>query len=377
MYPVSARFLAAPKSSHVAIVRADVYHAQQFVRSLDVIGDDVSADETATIRRVATLTFSDPDDDLVPTTARRVNEVLDPYRAEIKVSRGFRYTDGTEELAPLGWFRMRNLRITEHADGGVALSTDGFDRSLVCQDRLPTAWPIPAGAAVEQEIARLLVGVFPGMTFALIDSGHVTPSLLLPEGANPWTEASKLAESIGARLSMNRDNVCVLQPETTTAANDYLWSFTEGVDADFWQPDRTVTVDDVANYVVVVGTNSQGATVRGVAYDDDPESPTWVQGPFGQRVHTEQSERVVSSQQATDMAKAVLVKRLIASEDVTFEATVNPALDEGDTVAVTRARLGLHERRMIVKSIRWPLVPGEPMRVTARRSVLVGAENPY
>jgi hypothetical protein len=44
----------------------------------------------------------------------------------------------------------------------------------------------------------------------------------------------------------------------------------------------------------------------------------------------------------------------------------------GDTVSMTRARLGLFGEKMIVSEIRMPLVADDSMSVTARRSVYTG-----
>ena len=85
-----------------------------------------------------------------------------------------------------------------------------------------------------------------------------------------------------------------------------------------------------------------------------------------------ESEKVTSNDQATAMARAILSRELGPQEQVQFRALINPGLEPPDVVSVTRERLGLEDRRMIVTRIEMPPTFEEnaTMLVTARRSIL-------
>ncbi len=375
MYHASDRFQRAPKGAPTLVTYADVYHGDEFVTRLTETGDgNLDRDEEAAIRWTYSSTLVDTEGDLVPTSAR--TDILNPYRAALHVHKGFRFADGTEETVPCGVYRFRTIEVGEE-EGALSIRVEGFDASIACQKKLPRPYVVTAGESIESEIARLLTTVLPSLSFRLPTTGFTAPALLLRGGDEPWAQAVKLAESAGCSLSMGRDGVCEMSPKIAQASQAYAWRYEEGENADFWTPTRTLTLDDLANVVIVEGTNSGTAAIRAVAADGDPTSDTYRRGPLGEQVVVVESERVTTAAQAQAMANGKLVEMLGPSETVEFVASPNPALDLGDTVLVTRERLGIVDRPMIVQRVGLSNDVGTGMLVSARRSILTGALNPF
>jgi hypothetical protein len=244
-----------------------------------------------------------------------------------------------------------------------------MDSASDCQNALHHPVAIEHNTPINMAIPKLLSPKHPTLQYEFGEVAFSTPALVVPEEGDAWAAAQKLAESAGMKLYINRLDVCTMRPIVTSADRIPSWHFIEGENSDFMQPVRKV--QKPPNVVRVVGTNSSaGSGIFGEAADIDPKSPTYRYGLYGERVRTVKSERVTSSEQATAMAKGVLARMLGSTEEVSISAIPNPALDVGDTVWITRERLGLVEKPMIVVDIRMPLIPGQDMSVTLRRSVL-------
>ena len=121
-----------------------------------------------------------------------------------------------------------------------------------------------------------------------------------------------------------------------------------------------------ANVQIITGENtSNSEPVRGVAKDLDPKSPTYVNGPFGAVVEEEQRQGVTSTAMAQDAAVGKLRTSRNAIEEVDFEALPNSALEPGDIVDVSKARLRLVDRPLILQTGTIPLRGKSLMQMTA------------
>jgi hypothetical protein len=109
----------------------------------------------------------------------------------------------------------------------------------------------------------------------------------------------------------------------------------------------------------------------------DPSSPTYrFSAEYGEHIRTVTSDLVMSNEQATAMARALLSRSLGPQDEVQFTAIPNAALDPGDTVVVTRELLGMNGDRMIVAHFELPLLATEGMPIRCRRSVYTGEATP-
>jgi hypothetical protein len=88
-------------------------------------------------------------------------------------------------------------------------------------------------------------------------------------------------------------------------------------------------------------------------------------------VKTVRSEFATDNDQAEQIARQILARVLGPSDEVSFKALVNPALEDLDTVAFTRTVMGLSTERMLITHLEIPLTPETEMTGRARRSILI------
>src|SRR4051812_5800069 len=109
MYPVSDRFLKRLAESQSPVTQVQLFLNDGRVLNLEHEGGSVSVDRAQAIPRTCTVTIPDPG--LIPRTPA---DQLATYGARLRISRGVDYGDGSQELVPLGVFRLDN------ADGDVS-----------------------------------------------------------------------------------------------------------------------------------------------------------------------------------------------------------------------------------------------------------------
>ena len=98
------------------------------------------------------------------------------------------------------------------------------------------------------------------------------------------------------------------------------------------------------NKWIVIGDNpeSEGAAPpRGEAIDDDGNSPTYYYGSYGRKPEIWHSSFIESDEQAQDAADGKRAKEGGTTQSVDFGSLVNPALEPGDVVRITRSRDGV------------------------------------
>lgn len=346
MWPVSARFAAAVQSSHAVVSSAELYSAGRLVvpaSDLRISAGGIKVDATAATRRSFDgLKLSVPDS-LLPTLTRRT--ALDPFGNELALARGVRFSDGSVELVPQGLFRTE---VTDIADGPVGsreVTLSGFDRSYVIQQRgFDSIWRISSGTLVTTAIAAIITDRLPGTVVQnRVPSAETTALHLLDEDADPWVDGVQmLALLIGAQVYFDVLGQAVIAPVPDPSQPPVL-TLAEGPGCVITALGRKYDASTAKNRIVMTCENGQGTPLRAVADDTDPASPTYIGGPFGIRPLRE-SMNAGTSQAALDAAaRARLLQKCGASEQVSMEIVPNPALDAGDVVRVVRKRAGIDD----------------------------------
>src|SRR4051812_43620525 len=128
----------------------DMIAPDQEAKTLQILDGEVACDRTATVRRGLNCRLIDPTGQLTP---RENGEVLTPYGTELRPYRGLRWknNDGTysEEICPLGVFRLARSSITYKADGTNDITLEAYDRSRTVQrDKFIKPYAIAAGTNV-------------------------------------------------------------------------------------------------------------------------------------------------------------------------------------------------------------------------------------
>ena len=151
MFPVSQRFLDTITGTHHAVSRALLLTETQFGPTPDgvelpILSGDVKF--AATADNNSTLELTVPGD---------YWEKVQPYGGEVWAARGVAFGDGTQELVPLGYFRIDEVEIDDAPYGPVRLSCS--DRvSQLKQNRVLYPFQVPEGYSHRQLFERLVNG---------------------------------------------------------------------------------------------------------------------------------------------------------------------------------------------------------------------------
>jgi hypothetical protein len=372
MYTTSPEFKTKLLQSHSILSYVDILTADPNVsRRLYVVEGSVTIKNTDAVGRSCRLTLTDPDGTLTPHDAE---DLLSPAGTEIKPWRGIELDSGTFEMIPQGVFGLDETEIDEDADGGVTISLTGYDRSHAVAGPLGRTMAIPAGTLIENAIKVLVQSKLLSAVFALADTRKTTSILLLAENDDPWAKAQTLAESVGFKLYFDRNGICTMKPIGETLRPTVVPQYNEGANATFMVPRRTLSVSEAANEVVVTGTANGTSQIKAVAADNNPNSRTYVGGAFGRRTVTIESSVIWTQEQADNLAGVKLNELIGNSEQIVFDAIPDPSLDEGDVVHISRPKLGVNGRQLIVDAIEVPMSADTTMKVTAQRSLLVPDE---
>lgn len=369
MYALSANLTAALITNHKVALRADVLDNGLLVDTLEITGGEVSVDGTAAIRRTCTVTLTDPDGDLTPDAA---TDLLAPYGNELKLYRGATIS-GTDDTVPLGVFGIETCNVTG-TRGDLQITLTGMDRSRKVQRaRWTSAYSVASGTDYATAIHDMLTSRASGFSFNFTATTSTTTALVFGDSSSndPWADAQKLAGAIGCELFFDADGVCVLRvvPDPSTAAT--AWTYAEGSTATILSVSRSMTRDGVYNHVIAAGEPLNGtAPVRAESYDDDPASPTYYLGDFGDVPYFFTSPLITTTAQAQSAADGLLRKVLGSSETVELDLIPNPAHEATDVIQVTHTAT-LTNSRYILDRFSIPLTYGDSMKASARRRTVL------
>jgi hypothetical protein len=202
---------------------------------------------------------------------------------------------------------------------------------------------------------------------------YVTPRLVFggsgeTGGGNAWDSAQKMAESIGMQLYFDVMGVCTMKPVSTFTGIHAHIHFHETEDTPnlILSLDKSLNDEDSFNHVVVFGeSTSNEEPVKGEAIDDDPISPTYIYGPYGDIPTFFRSEYVTTKAQAIELAQAYLRQKQGIEETIQLNSVVHPALEIGDIIHVQRDRSSINSD-YIIDSFTMPLEASQAINIGVR-----------
>lgn len=334
------RFLAEIRRSHTAVSYVDVTSPTQESVRLVAISGDVQVDRTASIRRSCSVTCIDPDGTWTPVGPE---SPLTPFGTEIRPYRGVRYSDGTEEVYPLGVFRISDSDPVEDSEGSLQIRLMAYDLSrTVKRDKFTTPYVVAPGTNVVQAIKDILARTFTDLNYDSITTSLTTTAPRVCDVEDdPWDAATELATSIGCELYFDVEGTVVISPSADIdALPAAVFDYIEGPDNTLTSLAKSYTDEPGYNGVIVTGESpgDELPPVRGEAWDDEPTSVTYRRGPYGE-VPMFHQDQLIKTQADADAAAAQLLRgQLGFSSLLNVKAMVNPALEAGEVVEVRRAR---------------------------------------
>lgn len=335
----------------------------------DVTNGEVTLDAGAASRGRLTLDVVGTDD-LIPTA---FTDSLAPNGTELRVSRGIEFADRTE-LVRLGIYRIDRTSTTSDAS---EVHIEALDRSGRYIDAaFEEAGQVASGTSPTGAIFQVLLPVEPNLspnnnTARFASTEVLLPALAFEEGQDRWAFCQGIATAIGCELYHDRNGVLVLRPIPVGA--DPVATIAEGEGGVLLGAERDWDRSPVYNRIIVTGENTSNPTTppRGVATDDDPRSPTYYFGRFGQKPYFWSSSYISTDVQAADAASGILARTTGEPDVISFGAIVDPAREPGDVIELTRERLGLVHEAHVLDTVSIPLSSdGEMSGTTRATSVL-------
>ena len=335
MIATSEKFTTALAKTPQLYTRALLIDGSTFVE-LPIASGSVTLDGQAQTRASLALDLALTDTSLVPDSP---TDSLAPYGNEIVVERGVIYEDGTTETVNLGIFRTDEVSIDDTGEE-VKVSISALDRSaIIIEAVFERAGEIASGTNVADAIEGRIAEAYPDYDFDPVTTTVTLPALHYEAGEDRWDFCRGMAEAAQCTLYFDGSGTLVMRPLPQGFVPVY--SITEGEGGTLLGASKRWGREDACNRVVVTGENASQDPVYGEATDDDPSSPTLYGGDFGRVTFSYSSSYVTSDAQAQSVARNILNQRLGTSQQISFDALVNPALEPFDTIGVRRAQIGI------------------------------------
>jgi hypothetical protein len=376
--PVSAKFLQTLRGSHTSVFRARVQNSfytgtNPGGTELPILGGNVKFSATADIRATLSLTTAWP----WPTSAA---DTLAPYGHYVYVERGLAYGNAQREWVGLGYYRIDTIEQDQAPDGQIELT--GSDRNAGLKDArfetpqqfLPT---MTNGDLVNQLIwgVYFFAGIIEWDDPAVRDD-TINRTIIAEE--DRLGTLLDLLTSLGKIGYWDQRGIFVIKtPPAVTGAPQ--WTVDAGAGGVLVTMARSLGREGVYNAVVAVGESSDTKPpVRAVAYDLNPSSPTYYNGPFGKVPRFYSSPFITTTAQAQTAAAALLRQQLGLPYQVNLSSVPNPALEPYDVLEVgypkaARSRSLLRETH-VLDEVTIPLVATSPVQLKTRQQTteLVG-----
>lgn len=328
MYPVSDRFLARLAESHRVATRVQLFLNSGRVIDLEHTGGSVNADRSQAIRRTCTVTIADPT--LIPRVA---SDQLAAYGARLRVARGVEYGDGSQELVPLGVFRLDSVD-GDVNDGPVTLAGKALEVA-VADDKLTAVYT--ATGTVVGAITALIQRSLPGADVISQIVDVPIGSRAFDVQADPWAGCQEIAAAAGAEVYSNADGVFVIAQLPDLLTTPPVWAVEAVEGGVYISANRAMSSDGVHNGILATGENTADGVppVSYLAIDNDTGSPTYWGGPFGRRPDFYSSSTLISTAACQQAANLKLAQAKAPNATGDISSLPNPALEPGDVFRVT------------------------------------------
>lgn len=340
--------------------------------------------------------------------------LLAPFGNEIKVETGIAggqnaVVDGAIDYSKVQWVPSGLFTIaTSVADDtsiDMTVTLDLYDRSwTIAQRALKYPYSIPATTSgnVVDEIQALLNKVWgqdPNMAplqYNITPTDFVVPQSSYNQGSDPWQACLDMAQAAGYELFFDRNGVCVGKPIPDPYKQPVTWNFSDqetdiagyagtGSTALGGSPYSTpvevqveMTRNGIFNDIVIQGTGDANmATYNGnglqlnpapalaEAFDNNPQSPTWIEGGMGDVPNFIQTA-LVGSNGAKAYAQNQLQMALSSSWTVTIAIPPMGILEVDDVVTITRPRVGLNKTPVVLDLVTQVIKYADLEHITGR-----------
>lgn len=255
--------------------------------------------------------------------------------------------------------------------GAPSIKVSGVDLSrLISRNVWQQPYVVPAGLTYSEAVQAMVQDRLPTQTdFSITSVPQIVPLLVygMDQGSDPWQDIQDLAAAVGCEAFFDPLGAFVFRPIPDPRKTAPVWTFDDTINPVVVKAQRQLTDEQTFNYVVVRGeSTSVKNPVSAVAYDNDPSSPTYIYGAYGQHTEYVTMPQVLTADQAQAAANAILYSSLGASDTVTLTGVPMPALEPGDPVRVLSSDVkanGVY----VINSLTTPLSQAEAQEITCFR----------
>jgi hypothetical protein len=335
---------------------------------LDVVEGQVEIDIDSEIIYRGYVTLEDPTGTLTPTDAA---DLITPFGSMISLRRGL-MVDGQPEMYGIGKYFIEQVMIADYGEN-VRMDLMLMDASWrVARNKSTTVEKIERGRNTGSVIQELVQRYAGDVQFEPADFSEMTDEttrqILIDIGDDVWKIVTKLARTIRCAVHFDGDGICRLV-SLEGALIEPEWRYREGENSVLMGVQRILNTRNTPNYVHVTGKPPDGKTypVYGIAYDGDPNSPTYADANsrYGIVPYFAETPLVNGTNQADAYAQTLLERKLRNKQAIHFMAIPNCAHELLDTVRLVRKRAGLQTNVRITK-MSIPLVAGRVMNFSAQ-----------
>ena len=303
---------------------------------------------------------------------------------------------GTDELVPIGHGMVDRVTTTSVGGAtGAGSATAGTSSSAVASrgggqsgggasikvhvtdlsgaiKRNVWAMPftVPSGLNYGDAAQSMVLNRLPSQVdFAISSTENITPLLVygMAQGGDPWQDIQDLATAIGFEAFFDSRGVFVFRPIPDPSVGDPVWVFDEDSNPLVSDASRELSNEQTFNHVIVVGQSTSSANaVTAEAFDNNPSSPTYILGPYGEVTERLTFSLITSQDQAQATANALLFNSLGAADTVTITCVPMPALEPGDIIRVHVSDVNANGNYMI-NSMQTSLSPADPQQLVCFR----------
>jgi uncharacterized protein DUF5047 len=320
-----------------------------------------NATVTATLNSRVTreLQFSVPYD-MYPV---ETTDLLAPFGNEIRAFRGVKLGDGSTTYT---WqvFRGRIRQVQQYSTGNVTIlctdrASDVVDNAFVTPQNSQTS------NSILTEFQHLVVDAVPDATFGVSDQFD-SPVQQLTWELDRGAALDEMARAVGAvwYCLANGDFVMRKFPWTQAQVPVVRMSTADVINGWSALRDRNA----IYNVVTVTGERLNGqAPVYGTAADEDPGSPTYVNGGFGVRSLLDRLQTPSTQGGAEGAARERLAASIAPIEAFQLRCAADASMELGDAVTLD---IEGREVLQVVSSLSVPLGVDGDMFVSTRSMVI-------
>jgi hypothetical protein len=325
MIPSSALFQQAMSYSRTMFSEMDIVKGGVILENqVPMSSGSLSTDRTRNTRYEASVEIGMYDWDTLP---------IDSKGTRIRLYQGLE-SIGVRERVQVGEYQVFDFKRTNR--GTVSTTLKGLEQFLIEAQFIRPVTP-PYGSSIIATITDLIHDVLPDVEVVAQCSQDRLVSSTGAWEKDRWGDAiTKLAAGISAEVFAGYDGrfYIVDAPDLSTLVGRYRVAGGEG--GVLTTETRGDTRDGVYNGVSV-SANSSDQTVPPVwafSYDNNPDSPTYFYGDYGQRVRFYSSQFFTEVSQCQAYADRLLIESLAPNLSLSIGALPIPFLEASDPITV-------------------------------------------